>query len=116
MKTLWPVSRKVRAVLRRTEWRRSALAFLAICWFGYGTFVSHTAVPARISYQGQLRDSDGLLVNDGNYTMVFSLFPQQIGGSQMWSETNSVSVGKGLFATSLGSVVPLPDAAFQGTT
>ncbi len=110
------MSRTVRSVLRRPAWLRPALTVLGLCLFGWGTSVCHAAVPARISYQGQLRDPDGLLVTDGNYTMVFSLFPQPVGGNQLWSETNSVSVSKGLFTTSLGSVVPLPDAAFQGTT
>lgn len=102
--------------LRATKWPTLAFVLVSLLCFEWGTFFCESAVPSKISYQGQLQGSNGLLVTDGNYTMTFSLFPQAIGGSPMWSETNVISVGKGLFNTYLGSVVPLPDAAFQGTT
>lgn len=108
--------RALMAIRCAMSWPRLAVVFVSLWCVGWGALLCESAVPPRISYQGQLRRPDGLLVTNGNYTMTFSLFQQSTGGSTVWSETNSVAVGNGLFNTSLGSVIPLPDAAFQGAS
>ena len=74
------------------------------------------AVPSLVSYQGKLTDSLGLAVPNGSYSLIFSLYDQETGGTQLWSEPQTVIVTGGLFTVLLGSVSPLPDSAFQGAT
>ena len=74
------------------------------------------SVPGMMSYQGKLAGNDGQLVSDGTYTLVFSLYNQETGGTALWSESKSVQVTGGVFSVMLGSTTAMPDTAFQGTT
>jgi hypothetical protein len=53
-------------------------------------------------------------VADGDYTMAFSLYNVDVGGSALWSETKTVSVVGGLFATHLGDATPLSQNQLNG--
>ncbi len=64
-------------------------------------------VPQTISYQGVLTDTDGAIVHDGNYPIVFTLYDALTGGTNLWTETQTVSVSGGLFNVILGSVNPI---------
>jgi hypothetical protein len=63
-------------------------------------------VPPVISYQGVLTDGGGV-ASDGMYSMVFALYDVAGGGTALWSETQSVTVSKGIFNVVLGSVTPI---------
>jgi hypothetical protein len=63
--------------------------------------------PQRINYQGYLTDSGSNPV-DGSVSIVFSIYSTDIGGTSLWSETQTVMVKKGLFNVQLGSATPLP--------
>ena len=66
-----------------------------------------------IAYPGQLTGDDGKAVLDGNYDFTFSLYDDLAAGNLLWSETQTgVRVHNGTFAVLLGSVNPLPEAAF----
>jgi hypothetical protein len=62
-----------------------------------------------IPYAGRLDRASSENVPDGMYDFTFSIFGAQEGGKPLWSEKQlGVPVRAGAFATSLGSVVPLP--------
>ena len=61
----------------------------------------------QISMQGRLTDAAGKPL-DGTYVVKFDLYDVETGGSSLWSETQPVTVAKGLFQTRLGSIYPFP--------
>ncbi len=64
-------------------------------------------IPDQLRYQGVLTNNAGVPLN-GNFNLTFRIYNVQIGGTPLWSETQSnVAVDKGLFGVSLGSVMPL---------
>lgn len=77
---------------------------------------ARAAVPETMSYQGVLTDAGGVPVPDGAYDLTFSLYDAPVGGTLLWSETQTgVPVQAGGFGVLLGSVTPfsLPfDAPF----
>ncbi len=85
------------------------LAGLPVCELIYA------AAPNLVNYQGRLTDSAGLPLANGNYTVTFSVYSVASGGTAIWSETQNVIVTDGLFATLLGSVVPLASSVFSDT-
>ena len=74
------------------------------------------SVPALVSYQGRLTNTSGVPVTDGAYDVTFSLFTQSTGGTAAWTESRTVQTLGGVFTVLLGSLNPLPDAAFTGDT
>jgi hypothetical protein len=67
-----------------------------------------------LSYQGQLLDPfTGLPKPNGGYPMVFSIYAQA-GGTALWTESKSVQVTDGYFATLLGDTAPLNLNIFNG--
>lgn len=74
------------------------------------------AVPSLINYQGRLTNADGTPVSNGNYSVVFTIYDAASGGSSKWTETRSVATSSGLFAILLGSVNPISDSVFRGTS
>lgn len=71
-------------------------------------------VPHLIGYQGRLTDSGGQAVTNGSYFMSFRLFDSPAGGTEVWSESDSISTESGLFSHNLGSVQPLTEGLFTG--
>ncbi|MEZ4519426.1 MAG: hypothetical protein R3C44_22230 [Chloroflexota bacterium] len=56
----------------------------------------------QMSHQGQLLDSSGNPVADGNYEVEYVLFHSATGGTGVYTETQTIAVENGLFTTSLG--------------
>ncbi len=71
-------------------------------------------VPSSLAYQGRLYGSDGLPVA-GQVSIKFSLFDAATVGSEVWSETQTVGLSDGFYATYLGQSTPLGDV-FDGRT
>ena len=69
--------------------------------------VLFSQVPQTISYQGVLTDAAGTNVADGDYSIVFTLYDALTGGTNLWTETQTVTVSGGLFNVILGSVNPV---------
>ena len=65
-------------------------------------------VPRTISYQGMLTDASGKPVPDGNKNLTVSLYADASGGSPLYSETQSVTVTKGIYTMIIGSATPIP--------
>lgn len=70
---------------------------------------------ATLSIQGVIKNSDGSAVDNGNYSLTFSLYNSDSGGSAIWSETqNNVPVTGGIYSALLGESEELT-AAFDET-
>ena len=69
--------------------------------------LAHADVPRTMSYQGVLRDDDGNTVPDDSYSIEFNIYDVEVGGTSLWTETQSVDVRDGLFNVILGSTTPL---------
>ena len=74
--------------------------------------VSSAQVPGFISYQGILKDADGIMISDGSYSLTFKIYDSESGGTELWTETQSVTITDGLFNVELGSTTEL-DLAFD---
>jgi hypothetical protein len=74
----------------------------------------YTQIPHTLSYQGLLTDTDGVVREDDIYSFTFRFYTSESGGTPIWSETQSLSVQKGLFSAILGSVTPFgPGVTFD---
>ncbi len=63
---------------------------------------------ASLSIQGILKKSNGVAVEDGTYNITFKLYTGAVGGSAIWTETQSgVEVSSGIYSTILGNTTPL---------
>ncbi|MEK9138053.1 MAG: hypothetical protein AAB393_13080, partial [Bacteroidota bacterium] len=65
-------------------------------------------IPRTLSYQGILSDTSGNPKPDGTYGITFRIYNVPSGGSALWSETKSLPVKRGLFATVLGNQTAFP--------
>ena len=70
-------------------------------------------VPPVLNHQGMLTDDAGAPLT-GDFYMTFRLYEAAEGGSEIWSETQQVSVENGVFNVYLGVVAPLDDTLFDG--
>ena len=70
-------------------------------------------VPGLINVQGKLTDDDGQPLDNGSYSVVFSIYDVPSGGSALWQETRSVDVTDGLFSILLGESVTIPPSLFD---
>ncbi len=68
---------------------------------------SLAAIPETMSYEGVLLDAEGVPVEDGDYDITFRVYDVDVGGSALWTETQSVPVAGGVFDVILGTVAPL---------
>ena len=59
-------------------------------------------IPRTISYQGILTDNSGNPKPDGDYSITFSFYEEEINGDPVWTESKNLHVSKGLFSTLLG--------------
>ncbi len=69
-----------------------------------------------MSYQGQLKSSGGDPVPDDNYSLVFTVWDLPVSGTMVWSEEQNVETSDGSFQVNLGSISPLDQDVFGGTT
>jgi len=73
--------------------------------------------PLLLNYQGRLADpATSLPKPDGPYTITFKIHDAETGGSLIWSETQVVTVTRGLFNMLLGSGTALSASDFAGTS
>ena len=72
--------------------------------------------PAYLPVQGMLTNlADGTPV-EGDLMMRFALYTSEIGGTELWNETQWVLVEAGLFTVYLGDTTPLPLSLFRDNT
>ncbi|MFC1799700.1 hypothetical protein ACFL2Z_02170 [Candidatus Eisenbacteria bacterium] len=71
--------------------------------------------PRTISYQGVLKDEDGLPVANGEYEIVFRLYDDNSASAALlWQETDTLEVTAGVFSVVLGKRIPI-NLAFDNT-
>jgi hypothetical protein len=70
----------------------------------------------QISFQGRLTDpANGMPIPDNDYSIAFRVFDAATAGTEVWTETQTVTVAGGLFSVYLGQTTPFPAGAFDGT-
>ena len=85
-------------------------ALMAIAQLAHG----QDAIPRTISHQGLVADSStGDPVPDGMYSIQFRLYSSAVGGSPIWTETQSLDLVSGIYNAALGAVTPLDDIQFN---
>ncbi len=67
-----------------------------------------TGTNKQINFQGKVVNINGTNVTNGNYSFVFSLYTVSSGGSDIWTETKTLTVTDGIFRTALGSTTAFP--------
>lgn len=91
------------------------LLVLSLAWvLAPGT--AEGVIPERINLQGILRDGGGNPVADGSYSVIFTIYNADVGGTVFWAETTSVATADGLFNIRLGATNPIPDTAIRLNT
>lgn len=70
------------------------------------------AVPGTINYQGVLTDSGGSTLS-GDVTIEFRLFDTATAGTELWNETQTVTVQNGLYNVQLGASTALSSLNFS---
>ncbi len=91
-----------------------ALGF-GIALFLLSFSVAHAAVPVLLQHQGRLLDASDTPLN-GFFDITYAIFEAPVGGAPLWSEVHpGVSVTDGLFAVTLGSLVPLTTDILAGS-
>ncbi len=87
----------------------TALVLLFVCFLAAAATAQ---LPRIINYQGILTDAGGAAVGDGTYSVTFRLYAEAEGGTEIWTESQPVTVSKGIFSVNLGAVTPL-DLPFE---
>jgi hypothetical protein len=67
---------------------------------------AQSQIPRTLSYQGVLVDDTGNPKPDGPYSISFRIYDVSSGGTELWLETKSLDLKRGLFSTVLGDVTP----------
>ncbi len=72
--------------------------------------------PLYIPFQGQVTNQSGVLAADGQYSVIFNLYDQAVGGQPVWSERHvRIGVTRGMINVFLGSISPLTSVDFSQT-
>jgi len=84
----------------------------ALIALGFGAPAS-AQVPALLGYQGRLLRADGTAAS-GTASVTFALFDASTGGTALWSESQTLGLSDGYYATFLGLVAAPPAGIFDG--
>ena len=72
--------------------------------------------PRLLNYQGFLTDTLGNPITNPSVSMTFGIWSLSGGGTQIWYETQTVAITKGIFSVLLGGLTPIPDSVFTKST
>jgi hypothetical protein len=92
---------------------------LVVLAFGQTTYKNNGAVrlaPRLMNYQGYLTDTLGNPITNPSVSMTFGVWSASSGGTQVWFETQTINVTKGIFNVLLGNLTPIPDSVFTKST
>jgi hypothetical protein len=88
------------------------LAWLLVCVAGAGA----AEAPQLIPFQGRLTDQQGQVYADGQFSVLFQIYDEPVGGTALWSERHEkVGVMNGMLNVFLGSIQPLTKVEFSQT-
>jgi hypothetical protein len=77
-------------------------SFLFIFTFFIFSLQLFSQVPKRISLQSMVRNFDGTTISDGEYSITFKIYDAETGGSELWSETQTINVSNCYLSANLG--------------
>lgn len=74
----------------------------------YLSYITITAQPTTITYQGKLLDANNLPINENAVAFTFAIYDSEIGGNKIWppnnsTTTKSIDIVNGLYTVILGS-------------
>lgn len=107
-----------RSILLTSQlWRN----LLIMALFFISANLSLVSAQASLSIQGILKKSNGVAVEDGTYNITFRLYSAPVGGSAIWTESQSnVEVSSGIYSTILGNTtalnIPFNQVYYLGVT
>ena len=67
---------------------------------------AYAATASTLNFQARIQGASGSLVADGSYTIQFKLYTAVSGGSNEWTETQTVTARNGYISANLGAVTP----------
>jgi microcystin-dependent protein len=67
------------------------------------TYIGASAQQVKLSMQGILKNFNGTIVADGNYTLDFKIYTTTSGGSAIWAESQTITTDGGVYNTVLGA-------------
>jgi len=91
---------------------KKIIPIVLICLINLFNSSAYAAVPETISYQGYLTDPSGSAL-DGPMSITFSLYDTPVTIAPTWTETQIVTISKGLFQVQLGAGVVFPVGIFD---
>src|SRR5262245_47438744 len=92
----------------RTLLAAAALALLA------SSALSQIPTPTKLQFQARLADAGGSPLA-GPISLTVRVYDVPIGGSTLWSETQSVTALSGVVNVDLGTLSPIPDSLLAGS-
>ncbi|MBD3348869.1 MAG: hypothetical protein GF400_06695 [Candidatus Eisenbacteria bacterium] len=90
-----------------------ATALLCVLVVFLVSSVGSADISPYMSYQGVLRDGSGNPVPDGDYSVSFSIYDAETGGSVLWRETQTLAAEDGIINATLGTVTSMSGLAFD---
>lgn len=90
---------------------KKLILLFALLIIGIEPVVAQTTPTLNI--QGVLRDDTDKAVSDGNYQLTFKLYEVSTGGSEIWTEDQSLTITNGVYSALLGDVTDLNGVAFS---
>ncbi|MEE9429810.1 MAG: hypothetical protein V3V16_02145 [Melioribacteraceae bacterium] len=93
--------------------RKRAFKLLYIIFLFSSSIFLQAQVPQLINYQGNISENNVPLNNTASIT--FTLFDAETEGTNLWSETQSVTITNGIFNVLLGSVTTFPSDLFSSS-
>ncbi|MBD3349169.1 MAG: hypothetical protein GF400_08245, partial [Candidatus Eisenbacteria bacterium] len=91
--------------------KATALLFVLVVFLTAAVAVAD--ISPYMSYQGVLRDASGNPVPDGDYSVSFSIYDAETGGSALWRETQTLTAEDGIINATLGTVTSMSGLAFD---
>ena len=92
------------------------IPLLALLLIGVAPVFAIDTIYDAMPTQGFLAGPGGAPVPDGQYTIIFSIHNDSLGGALLWEETQTVTTTGGMFSVRLGTVNAIPDSAVAQQT
>jgi hypothetical protein len=88
---------------------KSFVAAAALALAALTSVSAHAAVPALLTHEGRLLDSNNQPVTTSQI-FIYKLYAAATGGTAMWTETLTVTFDQGYFSVQLGTMTAIPDS------
>lgn len=99
---------------KATRLSSALIVSIAALLGGLGTRSANAAVPGTLTQQGRLFDASGNAITN-SVSITFTLYDAASGGTNLWTETHTVTPDEGYFSVQLGDTTAL-GSVFDGST